>query len=232
MIPTPPTEPNPLKDLLEKFKQNWNLLSPLAGWIIAIISGFLNPPPTNANYKGLLYVIVLLWTAGMLYFLRQWNRATDAWRWVVLTSLCLVAMVVAVPGYFHLESSWTAPIDLNKRASIGNDDDLTEYAKNWKQKYPEKSAKDLIDDFGGNIELIWKPDTRTRRATWMGVAYVLCGALITTALAAGLQVLYCLGPSGRGASTRPRKRNALAHLGRSGGGGLPNDGEKKISCFF
>jgi hypothetical protein len=226
MPPTPSTKPNLPRDLLENLQQNWNLLSPVAGWIIGIIGGFLNPPPTNANYKGLLFVVVLLWTAGTLYFLRRWNRAADARRWALVTFLSLVTMVAAVAGYFHLESSWTARVDLDKRTTVGIDDDLTEDGKNWKKKNPGQSDEEMIKYFGGKIEDIWRPDTRNRRATWMGVAYVLCGALTTTALGAGLQVVYCLGRSGGGASTRPGTRKARAHLGRSA---LPNEREKGTS---
>src|SRR5262245_54348200 len=112
MAPAPPTKPNRPRNLLDKLQENWNLLSPVACCIASIVGGFLSAPPTNAQYKRLRFVVVLLWTAGMLYLLRQWNAATDARRWALVTLLSVVAMVAAVTAYFHLESSWTARIDL------------------------------------------------------------------------------------------------------------------------
>jgi hypothetical protein len=188
---------NAKSPLLDRLQENWNLLAPVAGWIVSIIGSFLNPPPTGTNFKAFLYVLIVLWTALMLFFLYRWRQGSDAHRWGIATFVSFVLVCISVVWYFHLENTWTASVG-GRSIIVGKE--YTDRARAWIENHPDLPVEELIADFGGekNVEMIWTKHSLDLRRTLMGALYLLCGTLLTTAVMAGTQLVYCVRRSGEG----------------------------------
>jgi hypothetical protein len=196
--PVPAKQDSAKNALLDRLQANWNVLSPVAGWIVSIIGRFLNPPPTGTNFKAFLYLLIVLWTALMWFFLSRWGRGRDARMWSIATFLSIVIVSIATVWYFHIEEAWTAQVG-DRRIVVGSE--YTDKASSWREKHPNLPDEELIADFGGekNVEMIWTRESLNRRSTAMGALYLLCGTLLTTAVMTGLQLVYCLRRSDEGA---------------------------------
>jgi len=188
-------KPDKIKSQLGKIRENWNLLSAVAVLIITAIGKFLRPPPADTNIRSFLVFIVPLWVVMMLYFIFRWNKKKDAQMWLIVTLLSVIVICPCVIYYFHIERSWTAQY-AGRKVITGSV--YTERGEKYRKEHPDKSIKDIITDAAGKIEQIWTEDSINQRRTWMGIHYLFCGLLITTAMMAGTQIIYCMRESRHG----------------------------------
>jgi len=187
-----------LKDYFGRaFRENWNLLSLVTGLIVTAIGRFLDPPPADTNFGAFLKFLVILFLAIGVYFLHQWRRASDATLWLVVTLVSWVAVFASVMVYFSLESSWTVPYS-GHRVVIGSS--YTQTGQAFVSKHPDMALEDVVMHFAGDTERIWTRESLNTRRTSLGMLYLLCGMLSTTAMAAAVQLVYCrsLSPEPRG----------------------------------
>jgi len=206
-----------LSSLFRQFKQSWSLLAAFTTWLLAIIGGFLLPPPIGADqYEfsdvlsklGLVVTIVLV---GLLSVpLMKWKSKVYTLHWSVAGLASMFFAVVAFFSYLYLINNWTCLYNDN-RLVIGSE--FTAHGKAYVESNPHRvSPRDWVMAHGGNVSEIWTDRSINRRCAILGLLYVATLPLFAVAMIGTLHAIYCYSPQplkrAQGSSHRPRLSSA------------------------
>jgi hypothetical protein len=198
-----------LPTLFRRFKESWNVLAAFATWLLAIIGGFLLPPPIGSEqyeYSNLLSklgVVVTIILVGLLsVLLLKWKSPAYTWRWSAVGLVAMVCSVSAFFTYLYLINTWTCTYN-EHRLVIGSE--FTEHGKQYVQSQTYRvSPGSWVMAHGGNVNELWTERSINLRCATMGVVYIATLPLFAVAIIGMLHAIYCYSPH------RTRKRAAAA----------------------
>ena len=188
-----------LPTLFRRFKESWNVLAAFATWLLAIIGGFLLPPPIGSDqyeYSDLLSklgVVVTIVLVGLLSVpLLKWKSPTYTWRWSAVGLVAMVCSVAAFFTYLYLINAWTCTYD-EHRLVIGSD--FTEHGKQYVLANPHRvSPRDWVMAHGGNVSELWTERSINLRCAVIGIIYIATLPLFAVAIIGMLHAIYCYSP--------------------------------------
>ena len=164
----------------EQLEKNWGVLSQTGVWVLGIVSGFIfDPPDTSNSWKGLARFVVAILTAMVFIAAQKWKRKSHLGIWVAVTCLLLLILVVVFTIYQNRLNNWTCEWN-SKHFVIGSE--WTVQGAKWQNE----SCEDLLQDFLGKTDDIWKIGSINRRRTELSLFYfsavLLCSACLLAAI--------------------------------------------------
>jgi len=166
-------------------KARFGKLSQIATWIFGIIGVFLLPPPVGSegdSIEGFAKFVLVVATGLVLVRVRRWSLRR-AW---IVAACSLVLSVIAFFAYRYFVASWTCTY-FEVPLVVGSDEHLTNLARQHLSQNPNLPCELLLQDFGGQAELVWSRQALISRRFALAGAYLLCVPLLTVCVIALLQ---------------------------------------------
>ncbi|MBI3048079.1 MAG: hypothetical protein HYY76_07175 [Acidobacteria bacterium] len=170
---------------LSSLKGRFAKLDQVGAWIFGIVGVFLLPPPVGSDgdiIEALAKFVAVVATGLVLVRVRRWNRRR---AWIVATA-SLVLSVSAFFAYRYFVASWTCTY-FDVPMVVGDDENLTSLARQHLAQNPNLPCELLLQDFGGQTELVWARGVLIARRFALAGAYLLCLPLLIVCLIALLQ---------------------------------------------
>lgn len=193
-MPGKSANPHP-EHLLQHFTKQWNLLLPVATWVMTTIGSFWVPPPPDLpgeNEKMLSFAkfIVMILTGLMILPMIKWCcKKRHAWLWGKITAVTLILGILAFFTYQILLSSWTVN-EGDRMVYVGRT--LTQHAAEYKQNHPELNKRQLLERAGWDPKIVWTEESLLICRFILSGVYVLCTPFFAITLMAVAQVIYCV----------------------------------------
>lgn len=182
-------------DQLRWIVKYWKQLLPVAGWVMATIATFWNPPLPDLPGESKTYVsfarfVVAVFLGVMILPMRRWSFRRHAWLWGGIAAVALVCGVVAFFGYQSQQQEWTTTYN-GKLIFVGSE--LTEWAAKFKVAHPDEATKEaLLESAAGNPKLVWTEKSINRCRLILCAVYVLAMPFFAVAIIATAQVALCV----------------------------------------
>jgi hypothetical protein len=178
---------------LGKTGKVWAVLAQGAAWIVAIVGGFLFPPPVVTSEKderiwiGLASFIITVLVGLMFIAGQRWKRKKYLARWGATSAVLLVLAIASFLAYQLLYSSRTCKY-YDKLVVIGTE--YTQEAVRFMEKQPDHSCEYLVKSVAGKVDDIWTKQSIDRSRMQLAIAYISCIPLFTLCIIAVVQSIY------------------------------------------
>jgi len=176
--------------------KNWNRLAVFAAALMGSLAGFLVMPPTGpegSSWKQFSVFFVALFAGLWLVPVNRWDKKGNAGRW------CLVALVTVLLGlgaslsYNNLLDAWTVPYWREQRAVVGRTRTTAgqRYAATLAAQQAPTDDLRVLQGFQGRARDAWREEEISARELRLDLLYILTVFLLTSAVIAVLQGIYC-----------------------------------------
>ena len=197
---------------LNKTSRVWTALAQGAAWVLAIIGGFLLPPPTGTSEEGeriwlQLAAFIITVLVGLMFIAGQrWKKRKHLVWWGATSAVLLVLAIAAFLAYQLLSSSRTCKHN-NKLVVIGTE--YTQQAMRFMEKHPDHSCEYLLDSAAGKVDDIWTKESIDHTRMHLAITYISCIPLFALCIIAVVQSIY-IHEIGKNQSQTNRKKKAIA----------------------
>jgi hypothetical protein len=191
--------------VLKHWQRSWTLLAQSAAWILAVVAGFLVPPPIGTEEEAKVWVRFAQFVATVVTGLAlvagmRWQRRKDTLAWSMISGGALLIATVAFFGYQIGVARWTTNYAGNPTI-VGSE--WTELGRELRDKKPGASLGELVMDVGGETTWLWTRESVLRRRVALAALYVLPMPLLTLCVIGTVQAVRCASPNPR----RRRRRS-------------------------
>ncbi len=186
---------NPVQTWLKQSRKSWAVLAQASAWVLALVGGFLLPPPTGGWGEadktwlrfGQFFVAVLV---GLIFVpVWKWKQKKHALGW---WEAAMVSLVLATGGFFTYQSltvRWTGYF-FEDKVLLGSE--YTDVGRTYVEKHPNLPVHLLLEDFLGRADDIWTHESITRRRLILSGLYLGCLPLLAVCLISVVQASQCL----------------------------------------
>ncbi len=155
----------------------------IAVGLASVVFCVLLRPPAETGRSGqaltaLVTVVVILMIA--LLHLYLFSRFSERKHWVAWGGLAGVALTALTPVllmYQNLRSTYSVQFE-GTSFVIGEDRDLTELGKIYKEQFPTVTSRNLVERTGGKPQLVWEESALRRHGQRMQRSYLACAGLV------------------------------------------------------
>ena len=178
---------------LSKTGRLWTVLAQGVVWIVAIISGFLLPPPIGTSEKDervlpALAAFIIAVLIGLMFIAGQrWNKKKHSVWWGCTSATLLVLAIASLLTYQSLSSSRTCKYN-NRLVVIGTE--YTEQALRYMGNQSDHSCEYLLDSAAGKTDDIWTKESIDRTRIHLAISYICCIPLFALCIIALVQSIF------------------------------------------
>ncbi len=172
---------------LSSLKRGFARLSQYGAAILGIIGGFWLPPPVGSDgaviAKFAKFILIVI--AGLVLVpARRWNPRR-AW---IVSATSLVLSIVAFLLYRYLVESWTC-MYFEVPVVIANPENLTDVARNHLAQNSNLPCELLLEEFGGQADLVWSKHALIIRRFSLAAVYLVCLPFLVVCLISVVQAI-------------------------------------------
>jgi MFS family permease len=181
--------------MLDRLKNNWNLIAQTGVWLMGIIAGFvvapqLGGPQDEKSVWNLTQFIVNILVGLMLVLTIKFKKKHNLKHWVATTVVALLLGLVGYFSYMNQRGGCTCRY-YSKTVLVGRR--LREPSK--EENTP---CEELLKTHAGDVAEIWTSDSITRCRMILAISYVSTVPVFAIALISVLQAVYIVTPKRRG----------------------------------
>lgn len=172
-----------LKDWSGRTKKYLAILTSLAGFLVSLIGGFVQPVTISDEQRSALlrftpFLVTII--AGLIFLLAQkWSSRKGATRWFVICAATFVLSVLSLLTYWYSSYDRTCIYDGETRI-VGTT--YTPKGQSYVSEYPHKTCEELLDDFVGEAEAVWTKASINQSRLILESSYIICICLLAICL--------------------------------------------------
>jgi hypothetical protein len=172
-----------LKDWSGGTKKYLAILTSLAGFVVSLVGGFVQPVTISDEQRSALlrftpFLVTII--AGLIFFLAQkWSSGKGANRWFVICAASFVLSVLSLMTYWYFIHDRTCIYDGENRI-VGTS--YTPKGQSYVSEYPHKTCEELLDDFVGEAEAVWTKESINQSRLILESSYIICICLLAICL--------------------------------------------------
>jgi hypothetical protein len=159
----------------------WRRLFGVAAWLAATLGSFLTFPVKLSLSSSMESAVVgfgqflVASIAGLTFgFAARRKEDSGSVFWVRVSAGCLVVALVSFLGFIALQGMWTC--DYATRFSLVIGSELSDDSKAYVSSNPGQSCSELIADYAGNTERIYRKTELTVRFVSLALLYMVAWA--------------------------------------------------------
>lgn len=185
-------EPN-TSQWLNKTGRLWTVLAGGTAWILAVIGGFLLPPPIGTSKEDQriwvqLAAFIITVLVGLMFLAgRKWKESKHSISWGVASAVLLVLAIGSLLAYQLLSYSRTCTYN-NKLVVIGTV--YTQQALRFLANHPDQSCESLVDAAAGKVDDVWTKESIDRTRIHLAITYLGCVPLFALCVIAVVQSIF------------------------------------------
>jgi CHAT domain-containing protein len=171
---------------VSSWRLQWQEIAGVGAWLLAIVSGFLIPPPLGALQSGdsvtwsrFSQFVVTLFVGLLLVFTRRWSHVKYETRWIIAAVASVVLSVASFLIYVERSAAWSCYWG-DTKVVVG--DILNNHGRTYKQANPNLTCDQIVWNHAGQVERVWTRASIDDRRNWLGRLYLLLPALFATAI--------------------------------------------------